>query len=433
MAIPDTPAAAQSRARTWTRVHQHLGCAPGPLTYDMVRQAVADHLEESDDLDWKRDLPVPPLHGHFNEFAKDVAAMANTRGGLLIHGVSDDHQMVGVDWEKADLRQYAQWVRNHVHPYLPDLVMFRLTDGAKTLLIVDAPASEMAPHLVHGRSDKDKEQQAFTVPYRDRDHTAWMAEHQIERAYRDRFTRIGRAEEETQRHIDLTAQTITAHASAPSAWFIAVARPQRPLSRSAYTMGQDEARQVLEAATKRVRVLHPQPLVPGPLVGMGPDTRLNPRPGLRRWVCNNLQSPINREIITELHYDGTVTMAANLSFIRGSEEPPGPEDDLPVSERVVTACCYDFVATVQEQQKKLRLDSTVQLTAAITSPGTPRALAPLTSAWGDFQVRESTPSYARRPHHLQPVYAPLSPAAADEEGRSSAAELCADLMSQFGL
>ncbi|PVC76952.1 ATP-binding protein [Streptomyces sp. CS131] len=142
------------------------------------------------------------------KFAKDISAMANTRGGLLIYGVANDHSIVGIDWEKADLRQYAQWVRNHVHPYLPDLVMFRLTDGATTLLVVDVPASEMAPHLVHGRSDKDKEQQAFTVPYRDRDHTAWMAEHQIERAYRDH---IGRDRPDS-------SQAHSAWFSTPSCW-----------------------------------------------------------------------------------------------------------------------------------------------------------------------------------------------------------------------
>ncbi|MEU0952523.1 ATP-binding protein [Streptomyces niveus] len=414
-------------ARTWTRLHEHLGRPLGPLTFDMVRQAAADNLEESDDLDWKRDLPVPPMHGQWNEFTKDVSAMANTRGGLLIYGVSNDHKIVGVDWEKADLRQYAQWVRNHVHPYLPDLAMFPLTDGATTLLVVDVPASEVAPHLVHGRSDKDKEQQAFTVPYRDRDHTAWMAEHQIERAYRDRFTRVGLAEEELQRHIDFTIRTITAHAAAPSAWFVAVSRPQRSLPRGAYTMSRDEAREVLEAATTRAHVLHAGELVPGPLVGMG-NTRDNPRPGLRRWVCNNLESPINREVITELHHDGTVVMAANVSFIRESEEPPGQDDALPVSERVVTACCYDLIATAQEQQRKLRLDSTLQLTAVITSLGEPRALAPLTSGWGGLDGRESTPSYVRRPHHIQPAHTVLSPAAADDEGRSSADELRTDLM-----
>ncbi|MEU8812579.1 hypothetical protein ACN6K5_001567 [Streptomyces violaceoruber] len=150
-------------------------------------------------------------------------------------------------------------------------------------------------------------------------------------------------------------------------------------------------------------------------------------------MCNNLESPINREVITELHYGGTVVMAANLSFIREIEEPPGPGDDLPVSERLVTACCYDFVATAQEQQRKLRLDSTLQLTAAIISPDWPRALAPLTSVWSDLDGQESTPSYARRPHRIQPAYQARSPASAEEEGRSSATELCTDLMSQFGL
>ncbi|MBK3629996.1 hypothetical protein JHN59_35400 [Streptomyces sp. MBT49] len=49
-------------ARTWTRVHEHLGCPPGPITFDMVRQAAADKLEESDDLDWKEmeQLAVAP-------------------------------------------------------------------------------------------------------------------------------------------------------------------------------------------------------------------------------------------------------------------------------------------------------------------------------------------------------------------------------------
>ncbi|MFE4910795.1 helix-turn-helix domain-containing protein [Streptomyces sp. NPDC056652] len=421
-------------ARTWTRIHEHLGCPPGPLTFDMVRRATDDNLDEFDDLDWKEPLPQPPRDGRWNEFAKDVAAMANTRGGLIIYGVEDKTtRLLGIDPQEANLQQYAQWIRNHVHPYLPDLDMFELTDGTKSVLVVDVPASEMAPHLVYGTAAKDKDQQAAVVPYRDNDHTAWMAEHQVERAYRDRFARVGLAEEQLQRHIDFTTRTITAHASAPSAWFIAVSRPQRPLPRGAYTMSRGEAREVLKSAERRARALHGKPLAPGPLVGMGPDTLLNPRSGLRRWVCSNLESPINREIITELHYDGTVVMAANLSFIRESEEPPGQDDDLLVSERLVTACCYDFVATAQEQQRKLRLDSALQLTAVIISPDKPRALAPLTSQWGDLQGRESTPPYARRPHYIQPAHTSLSPVSAEEEGRGSADELCMDLMNQFGL
>lgn len=117
----------------------------------MVRQATADNLEESDDLDWKEMLPQPPRDGRWNEFAKDVAAMANTRGGLIIFGVQDKTTVLtGIAPDEVNRQQYAQWIRNHVQPYLPDLDIFELTDGTKTVLVVDVPASEMAPHFVYG-------------------------------------------------------------------------------------------------------------------------------------------------------------------------------------------------------------------------------------------------------------------------------------------
>ncbi|WP_171990767.1 hypothetical protein [Streptomyces sp. JHA26] len=39
----------------------------------MIAKA-ADRLAESDDLDWKEQLPQPPREGRWNELAKDVAA-----------------------------------------------------------------------------------------------------------------------------------------------------------------------------------------------------------------------------------------------------------------------------------------------------------------------------------------------------------------------
>ncbi|MFC8393103.1 helix-turn-helix domain-containing protein [Streptomyces sp. NPDC057238] len=134
--------------------------------------------------------------------AKDVAAMANTRGGLLVYGVTDKTTVpVGIDPDEVNEQQYAQWIRNHVQPYLPDLTFTALTspDGQLSFLAIDVPASPMAPHHVYGTAAKDKDQQAAVVPYRDRDHTAWMAEHQIERAYRERFTRTQHAQDETDR------------------------------------------------------------------------------------------------------------------------------------------------------------------------------------------------------------------------------------------
>ncbi|MFD8916115.1 helix-turn-helix domain-containing protein [Streptomyces sp. NPDC059575] len=417
--------------RSWTRIHAHLGAEPGPLTFDMVRRATEDQLQEFDDLDWKEQLPQPPRDGRWNELAKDVAATANTRGGLLIFGVQDKTiELVGVP-AGANTEQYHQWIRNHVHPYLPDLDMFELTDGDKTVLVVDVPASESAPHLVYGTAARDKEQQAAMVPYRDNDHTAWMAEHQLERAYRERFARIGLAEQQIQQHIDFTLQTITAQSETPAAWFVAVSRPQRPLPRGTFEPDRDHARGVLTRAKQRTTRLHTEGRVPAALHGMG-DTLLNPRPGLRRWVCSTLELPHNREILVEIHHDGTVVLAIS-QWLRGrDDEPADAIQPLTVSDRLLRSCCYDVIALTQEHQRELRLDCTQQLTVNLVAPHGPRPMeASTASYWG--HGTEEVPEYSRRPHHTQPVHAALSPAGSDTETCSVADLLHRDLLAQFGI
>ncbi|MDF0376591.1 ATP-binding protein [Streptomyces sp. NPDC004735] len=132
-------------ARSWTRLHEHLGAAPGPLSFDMIRQAATDTLEETDDLDWKEQLPQPPRDGRWNEMAKDV-----TRGGLIIFGVRNKTcELVGIDPEQANIQQYHQWSPNHVQPYLPDITFTTLPspDASMSVLVCDIPASPMAPRV----------------------------------------------------------------------------------------------------------------------------------------------------------------------------------------------------------------------------------------------------------------------------------------------
>lgn len=163
-------------ARSWTRLHEFLGSPPGPVTYDMVAEAVQRKLGESDDLDWKQKLPPSsPVKGEWNEFAKDVAAMANTRGGLLVYGVSDTIDMVGLDLSTVDDKQLGQWLRVHLQPTVSGVSYLKLaaTDGSgKDVLVVDVPASETAPHFLYGWQDKDKGKTTFNAPFRHRDDTA---------------------------------------------------------------------------------------------------------------------------------------------------------------------------------------------------------------------------------------------------------------------
>jgi predicted HTH transcriptional regulator len=48
-------------------------------------------LGEYEDLDWKRALP-PDDERKKKDFAKDVAAMANTHGGLIVFGVQESNE-----------------------------------------------------------------------------------------------------------------------------------------------------------------------------------------------------------------------------------------------------------------------------------------------------------------------------------------------------
>ena len=46
-------------ASSWTRIHEHLGLRPGPLTFENVADATRTGLAEADILEWKEPLPQP--------------------------------------------------------------------------------------------------------------------------------------------------------------------------------------------------------------------------------------------------------------------------------------------------------------------------------------------------------------------------------------
>ncbi|MFF0386941.1 helix-turn-helix domain-containing protein [Streptomyces sp. NPDC004286] len=421
-------------ARSWTRLHEHLGVPPGPLTFDMVAKAAADRLAESDDLDWKEHHPQPPREGRWNELAKDVAAMANTRGGLLIFGVRDTTcDLVGIDPDEVNIEQYAQWVRNHVQPYLSGLAFTVLTsaDATRSVLVVDVPASPMAPHLVYGTAARDKDQQAAVAPYRDRDHTAWMAEHQLERAYGDRAARAAHSSEALQQLLDDVRQTVTLQQREASAWFIAAARPERPLPRAAARMTRQSARAVVLGACEHIAQQPGSRLAPGPLMSLGAVS--NPRPGLRRWVLSTLAIGLGRESYAELHDDGTVVLAANLTWAPSRDifRPGDLPGGLLVHQHTLEVCCLELCVLASQLARHLRLDSSLLLHATVTTEAhTAARLIPVAMDHPGFNY---VPDGARYPHAIQPVTTSLLPADGDDIQNEGAQELFTDLTNQFGL
>lgn len=217
-----------------------------------------------------------------------------------------------------------------------------------------------------------------------------------------------------------------------AAYFLALARPERPLPRTAPRLTREEATAVAQAARRQGH----DPMRPGPLTSLEIVTG-NPRPGLRRWVLSTLLLPGAREVHAELHHDGTVLLAANVSWhaVRNLAADAIPHAGVAVSQDFIGACCRDLTTTAWELARRLHVDSALQLTATLTavtpSPTTPPpALVPVITAFGGFS---DVPDYARHPRRIQPVTATLTPLDEAQALAETAQELFAEVMNQFGL
>lgn len=173
----------ESVAVTFTSLHRALGAKPGPLTDAMIDQAVAERLVEASDLDWKRS--VPPHKGlATTDFPKDVAAMANSGGGMIVYGVSDDNGAAGARFDTVLSERHETALRQaaaaSISPPVIGLGITRLGEESPRAVVVEISASVHTPHVVN---DAHK----VGVPVRNGPDTVWLKEPDIARMYRFRF------------------------------------------------------------------------------------------------------------------------------------------------------------------------------------------------------------------------------------------------------
>lgn len=430
-------------ASPWTRVHQELSLPPGPLTFEMIERAAQEIDGERDDLDWKRILPEKPESGLWSEFAKDVAAMANARGGLLVYGVRNDRVIEGVNPQDVPTEHLYKWLRAHTQPFVGGIDIFPLAspDGAKSVLVVDVPASGMAPHFVLGTSSRDKGQQAFAVPARFTDHTTWLSEHEIERAYRDRFARQEVAGKAIERHVAETREVVLGEGDQTAAWLIVVSRLSRPAPPLVPAPQRYEAADAMNAALTTAAKIRRDF---GGTSPMRDALTGGPSIGLRRWVDGNFLTPargshLRRLAMVELHHDGTVVYAVDVSrHVDKNKVDIGSQ--LPVEVRVVQNGICDAVALGHEARLTRHLNSSSDLVAAIVcdadfhTVGHPRRFPGFVAVLerqrrGFFDVLKS----GRCPVALRQTPYELAPLAGIEELHAAARSLSSGLTNQFGI
>lgn len=269
------------------RIRSLLGASEEEVTYDQVADLVSRQIEEDIDLDFKRALYE--LRGsNAREFAKDIAAFANTRGGLIVIGIDETdaggvaNELVPVAFPtEAELeRRLADAVANYSAPR----ALFRVRrvpspgDPNKGFVLIFVPKSTLAPHAI-----RDEERLRFVV--REQRQARNLAEHEVATLYRERFTRLS----------DIDARSAVIVRDARAAWrrspqlFIdGVLVPEqagsRPVDGSLIRQFQDELS----------RLPRGHPLSNAVEVAAGHRrVRVRPRP------------QVNRPVAAEFHADGS--------------------------------------------------------------------------------------------------------------------------------
>jgi hypothetical protein len=241
---------------TFTAIHRALGLQPQPLTWDMIAAAVDHGVTEQPDLHWKA-----AGYGALNtwdELAKDVAAMANSGGGLIVVGVRDDHQTSAalrletpVTLTDPEENGHRREIFSRTHPPVQGVSFQRIRGASEDeqAFAIHVPASLDAPHLIY----EDWQRMLFACPFRDGTGTNWMAERQLEAAYRQRFAVRADQQHDLEALYDHAAATFD---PAQRATIVAAARPEQPRPAVLGRLDREQVRTVLGSGPRDVDLVH---------------------------------------------------------------------------------------------------------------------------------------------------------------------------------
>ncbi len=168
------------------RLESLLGTCLEDVKPRHLRALVSGQVAEAFDLDFKAG-PYGSGDPDRRELAKDVAALANTAGGLLVLGIGEDDQgraatAPGVSVTESETRRIRQIVASLVCP-LPAFDVLPIEDPVTPghgFLIIAVARGLNAPHAVLVND-------GFRYPRRNGATTRYLSEPEVASAYRDRF------------------------------------------------------------------------------------------------------------------------------------------------------------------------------------------------------------------------------------------------------
>ena len=288
-------------------LHRLLGRPLGDVDDSLLNEAVSAKLAETDDLDWKRELP-PTRNLSEHDFPKDIAAMANSGGGTLVYGVEEKDKKATGRVDVGELSErHEQTLRSAavtaISPPVFGLEIVRLGEEGLRAVVVVVPASADGPHVIYRG-------EYFGAPFRNDANTVWMKEPQIASAYRARLEESRRAADALREHWEEVSANLPIE---PRARIILVARPRPPLAPNTKPDSRvvsgyfTRAWQFGKWLTNSRHTVGQHPL--------DATNNINLRPGLRRWIAMNTavsSADDWRAAQAAVHDDGSVSLAATI-------------------------------------------------------------------------------------------------------------------------
>lgn len=108
---------------------------------------ITDLLGEATEYDKKQAVEKKKI----KSWLKSVSAFANTAGGMLIFGITDKEEIVGLEDIKSDSEFISQKIKERISPFPEVIMKLHKTEDEKELLLLQIPAGAETPILLYRR------------------------------------------------------------------------------------------------------------------------------------------------------------------------------------------------------------------------------------------------------------------------------------------
>lgn len=321
--------------------------------WDGLQVLVDDGEPESATLDYKKvpyDDPKKDKQDRNDELRKDLTALANASGGVIVLGVTDNDGKPGAILPFSDLEATEGNLRSVIGKYIEppingiEILPVQKPGSNDGCLLIVVPASPKAPHAFRPHADRD----ALKYPLREGRHTTWLSEARV----RDRYlSQLDAQQQRSERMAQVVADL--RRALQRRGWLLFTLVPDEAVE---LTIDPALVAEVQSWWDQRrsLELLPPHTLGPADASAASHRIRLSHSDG---------KTTVPSEVYVELHDDGSLALAVELE--------DGPSGNPSFFLDHLVAAIVDGLTVIGDLCEKAGVAGAAQLDTALFFPAKP--------------------------------------------------------------